>query len=355
MTDEDELRHVLKAAPPEFDPVPLSALQDRRYNHPPPRRVIAVASAAVLVLVIAAGVVFLSRERSPDGGGSTSAPPYTAADTATQNRLAQSAPCTRLPRDLSGAGAIAGFKTVAVVNCRIAERTFAGQGEWEVLVRQVAISGVPQLLDALVEPNDPATPNTACSGVGYLPPQFVLVDRAGNYLHPRFPTDGCGAPKASYGRAVKQVVWRDVSVQRLRQTRSATSVASGCAQAWKNENSIEDSSGIPSSAGGPVFGSTPAVPLKACIYRRAGDPMAGNLVRSVTLKGPDATSLRSALGGVGPTGSCPAQPDYAVVFAGHQYVNVELGGCWRVRRDDGGHTTLGTADPQQLAALLRLH
>jgi hypothetical protein len=97
------------------------------------------------------------------------------------------------------------------------------------------------------------------------------------------------------------------------------------------------------------------VPLKVCIYRRAGDPLAGNLVRSVTLKGTNATALRSALGGVGPTGSCQAQPDYAVVFAGHQYVNVELGGCWRVRRDDGGHTTLGTADPQQLTALLHLH
>jgi len=254
--------------------------------------------------------------------------------------------------------AIKAFGAVAAVNCHIEDRTYPGDGQWEVLVRQILPTGqLPGLLAALTQPNQTRPSNGGCSLVGYLPLPVLLVNADGKYLHPQFPRDSCGAPRrgASYSD-IDKLAWRTVSVTKIVQTETQDALTSGCTMNWKNLFTIEADRAHP-DPGSPVLNHTPSATLTACIYKTSTDPEVGNFERAVVLNADQSQKLRTALDGAGPaaTTTCPVQTSFAVINAASGgYVSVELGDCWRVLRDDNNPPTIGLANTSSVKAILHL-
>jgi hypothetical protein len=145
-----------------------------------------------------------------------------------------------------------------------------------------------------------------------------------------------------------------VSTQKLTLQRSPAELAAHCQGAWKNENYLYEKFREQASDGGPVLTSHPNNKLSVCIYQiRASDPEVGDFLRGLVLDAAASENLRAALGGAGPRGTCPLQRQFAVISTppGAE-VNVELGGCWRVQRNDGGRQTTGSAEPTVVRSIL---
>ncbi len=315
-----------------------------------------VASVAVVVAV-AAGALALSgqfgRASSGHAGSAGSSLPPAETDTAVLDRIAAAAPCARVQGDTAPAR-VAAFPTVAVVSCESGFRIYPGEGEWQTLVRRVTGSGLGALVTALTRPDERRRSGEyACPAIAYGPLQILLADGQGHYLHPRAPVTYCDAPQPAVFLAIRQLPLRTVSVTRVVQERSAASVSSGCDMQWKNELALAGTAGPHPGPGGPVFVQRPTSRLYACLYRTApGDAEAGLFVRGVPLSAARSLTLRAALTGAGPRGTSAAQSAFAVVRADGQWVNVELGGCWRVLRDDRNPASLGTADAAVVSQLL---
>jgi hypothetical protein len=83
------------------------------------------------------------------------------------------------------------------------------------------------------------------------------------------------------------------------------------------------------------------------------DRTVGTFVGIRRLNATDIAQLGDALSGVGQPGACQLQRDFAVIGqSGGPWVNVELGGCWRVVRDDLQPERIGRADPTTAGRLL---
>ena len=171
----------------------------------------------------------------------------------------------------------------------------------------------------------------------------------------RFPRDRCGQPQADALDAARGLAWRDIGVRKIKQQVTAAELAAHCGPAFKDLIHIDDQFGTDLSRGGPVFRFHHPDVLHACIYREGRDPEVGQFVRGVPLDAAQSRRLRSALTGAGvPASGCSPQSRFAVISVSGDYVVVELGGCWRVQRDEA-HVTLGTADPSVLRRLLGVH
>ncbi len=327
--------------------IPVIATSGRRL-----RRWAAVGGVAAVLLVVAGAALIELRHPGSTAPQSRSAP----LDTAASDRLALNAPCDRVTgrEEPAGLAQIATFDTVAVVECRFDNKAYPGEGEWSVLIRRVADAGLADLLTALQRPDDDPNPpqGGGCALVGYGPLRILLADGQRRYLHPRAPTTTCGVPQQQVQSVIDGLDWRTVSVTRIEQTRSQASIDAGCEMAWKNENAMGMGGHL--GSGGPVFVQHPDADLKVCLYKRAGDPDVGEFDRSVVLSGTEGQQLREALAGPGPAGECAAQTGFAVIFAGGPYVNVELGGCWRVVRGDLDSSSTGSAQPDVVKRLLGL-
>lgn len=326
----------------------LAAVRRRRSVLP------AMVAAAVLVVAVAVGIAGVAGgHRGPVTGNRrmTSAPPSAGQ----LDALAKAAPCQLALRDQHPAAAaqLASFTAVAAVECVMGSRTYPGKGEWTVLVRRVATAPLGRLVAALSKPDQDTPRSIVCSDVGYGPLQLLLVNHTGRYLHPRAPTDACGAPQRAVDRAVRVLRWRTVSVTRLTRTRTPTSIASGCEMRWKNELSYDGQFHLPSSAGGLPFGGSSPSRLRVCLYHSGADIAAGDFERSIRFNGDKAHRLLSALAGPGPSGACRAQHNFATIWASGRWINVELGGCWRVQRPGTTSETIGTAVPALVKQLLK--
>jgi hypothetical protein len=67
----------------------------------------------------------------------------------------------------------------------------------------------------------------------------------------------------------------------------------------------------------------------------------------------DRSKYLSAIGLPGHHGACAADHQEFVVFTSAAgYVSVEVGGCWRVQRQDGGVGSLGSANGTLVQALV---
>jgi hypothetical protein len=225
---------------------------------------------------------------------------------------------------------------------------------WEVAVRRVAVGGVPALAAALRLPSRHARGDVACTANLVLLPPTILVDRSGRFVAPRSPVDECRKPLAAVQRAVAAVTWRVVSVRKVRMVVTPRALAAGCAMEWKNLLWYDDKFGARRSTGGPVTSRTPRV-ANVCVYRvTAAEPDVGSFTRGFRLDSSQIQRLLQAVTGPGPTGSCPAVRAFAVVTFGAaangQWVDVELGGCWRVEREFP--SSVGSADPAVAAAIL---
>lgn len=349
------LGELLDTTAPSFEPVTIDQL-DRLRRQRPVRRHAASLGAVAVVLAVVAGLLLANSLRSqPHRTGAlptpTIAPPPTAARL---DQLANSAPCRLTVQDRHPAEAaqVAKFTAVAAIECRTEIRSYPGQGEWQVLERRVATAGLAAVVAALTRPDQHASSGNVCAGLGYGPLLILLADNAGHYLHPRPPTDQCGAPLPAVAKALDGLRWRTVSDTRMMQTRTPASIASRCVMAWKNELYFDTQMHTPASPGGPVLTNQPNGPVRVCIYRTSTDISGGRFQRSLTLTGTKARQLRTALSRPGPSHTCPAQHAFATVWSGHNYVNVELGGCWRVQRHTNGPTGIGSADPDLVTQLL---
>jgi hypothetical protein len=295
---------------------------------------------AVAVVALTAGIVaFLQR---PGGGDAPTTHPG-SADPLDLVALTRDAPCP------FGSGAQPGtrddlekFHAVAAFNCTESDRTFPGEGEWTVETRQATDQGIAALVSAFEQPNQSQPPgDAACSAVGY-GPLVTLVDQDGRSFVPQAPSDACGEPLASVRRMVKELHWQTVGTRRVSQVATPDALAAGCTMQVKNVVVIDSRSHIGASPGGPVLVDQPDAPLDICVYRAGGDLTVGTFTRGMRLDTADSAGLRAALTGAGPSRTCADTADFATVTAqGGGTVFLELGGCWRLERNDGGRTTLG--------------
>lgn len=362
--EERRLHELFHRAVPDLAPLPPDGLQFPTKSRMARRTGAIVASVGVVAAVLALSLA-LRHGSSTHHGTGPAAPtgsPSPTSETAL-DQYAIEAPCDQF-RDPTNSNfgvdqsAIKAFGAVAAVNCAIANRNYPGDGQWEVLIRQVLPPGqLPGLIAALTQPNQTHHSAEACAAVAYLPLPVLLVNADGRYLHPRFPRNSCGQPLrgASYSD-IDKLAWRTVSVTKIVQTESQEALASGCSMLWKNLFTIEVDGAHP-DPGSPVLNHAPNATLTACIYKTGTDPERGDFVRAVVLDASQSQELRTALDGAGPAANttCAVQTSFAVVNAVNGgYVSVELGGCWRVLRDDNNPPTIGLANSTSVKAILSL-
>lgn len=239
------------------------------------------------------------------------------------------------------------FHAVTAVYCTEGQRIYPGQGQWEVLVRKVAVSSVSGLQRYYERPDEPNLPKQGiCSAdlVGFAIPAFV--DAHGRWVVPvRWPKDRCGHP-AGFPPAVR---WHVVRVRRVKQLISAAAVAADCPMKWGNTVAW---AGPPrdSAGGGPLFDRMPRK-VRVCVFRTPSNNFAvGSFVRGFRLDASRTRRLLRALTGAGPRRGCTKQRTFAVISESPGSVaQVELGGCWRVERPD---RLAGTANPAVARAIL---
>ena len=242
------------------------------------------------------------------------------------------------------------FHAVTAVECIEGQRVYPGHGQWEVLIRKVAISGVASLQRYFERPDGRTAPK---KGVGCADPYIVIplpafADRRGRWVTPvRGPEGLCGAPLAG---GPPKVRWHVVRVRRVRQLISAPALAANCPMKVGNTVAY---AGPPhnSRAGTPLFIHAPRT-VGICIYRTPADNFAvGSFVRGFHLTAAQTRRLLKAIKGPGPTRGCPKQRNFAAFRVGPRIpeAEVELGGCYRVDRPD---RTAGTANPAAVRAIL---
>lgn len=242
------------------------------------------------------------------------------------------------------------FHAVTAVECIGGQRVYPGQGQWEVLVRKVAISSVASLQRYYERPDEPNVPKKGvmCSGVAYGFAIPAFADAQGHWVTPaRWPRDRCGDPAGF----PPNVHWHVVRVRRVRQLISAPAVAADCPMKVGNTVAY---AGPPHNtrAGTPLFIDHTPKTVGVCIYRTSADNLAvGRFVRGFHLSAARTRRLFKMINGPGPKRGCPKQRNFAALRVGPRIpeAEVELGGCYRVERPD---RTAGTANPAVVRAIL---
>lgn len=267
-------------------------------------------------------------------------------------RLAKNVPCLSGSMRRVGPKIFSRFHAVTAVECVEGSRTYPGQGQWEVISRKVAVSGIPNWQRYFEQSDDRSFPpkNAGCTAnlVVVLVP--VFVDSSGQTLVPRTPVDRCGHPLGlAPGEKRIRVRWHTVRVRRIRQTISAPALAANCPMRMGNTVAW---AGPPHNAhpGTPLFDRAPTK-VRVCVYRTPRNNFAvGRFVRGFHLDAARTRQLLGALNGPGPKRGCPKQRNFATVGGGPRFgAAVELGGCYRVERPD---RTAGTANPGVARAIL---
>ncbi len=264
----------------------------------------------------------------------------------TDLRLTENAHCLGKQARRVGPKVVRRFHAVTAVSCPDGFRVYPGQGQWEVRIRKVAVSGIPAWQRYFEQRNDLDFPpkGGVCSLVREVLLVPVFVDGRGRTLVPRIPVDRCGEPLASPATPVR---WHVVWVHRVRQLVSAAALAANCPM--KVGNTVAWAGPPRDSTGGPLFDRAPKA-LHVCVYRTPADHLAvGYFVRGFRLHAARTRRLLRALTGPGPRRGCPKQRTFADVGAERTSATVELGGCFRVERPD---RLAGTARPAVVRAIL---
>jgi hypothetical protein len=126
----------------------------------------------------------------------------------------------------------AGFRAVEAVRCRSGLRTVPGNGVWQTDEADVADSGLAPLVAALELPSAPKT-ESVCSAVGFVLPNFALVDASGAIVRPKLPEDGCGEPLQQALTALSALPWRTEADQITQQIQTQEESDTGCQSAYK--------------------------------------------------------------------------------------------------------------------------
>lgn len=160
----------------------------------------------------------------PPAAGALAAGSHAHPSSSTDLRLARNARCRGLNTHLVGPAVFRRFRAVTAVLCSEGVRAYPGQGQWEVRVRKVALSGVPAWQRYFEQPNEPSSPpkNALCSLVRIIILVPTFLDARGRALVPRTPVDRCGQPVTwPKGEKFPPVRWHVVWVHRIRQLVSA--------------------------------------------------------------------------------------------------------------------------------------
>lgn len=266
-------------------------------------------------------------------------------------------PCPLLKRvPISSRAQLRALDPVAAMTCTEAERTYR-DGEWAVAISRASASGIASLERDFERPDQPARPNAICAAVVVFGAPVLFVDRNGHFLRARYPVDHtCDQPLESVIKAVAAHHWITVATTKVRQQLTPAELAAGCPGEMKNMVAIDLQMGIGRSRGGPVLTHEPNAPLDACIYRISPtQPDLGSFVAGIHFDARQSAALRTALSGPGGIpGPCPAVTRFASIVArgDNSGVFLQLGGCWRLQRDQA-HASLGSAsDPALVARLL---
>jgi hypothetical protein len=261
-------------------------------------------------------------------------------------------PCplfTRVP--VASRAQLVAFDPVAAMTCTAAERTYR-DGEWTVVIRKASAGGIASLKREFERPDRAGRPNAICATVLIVGAPVLFVDRDGRFLLARYPIDHtCGQPLESVMKAVAAHRWITVATTKVKQQFTPAELAAGCPGEMKNMVAIDLQTGMNKSRGGPVFTYDPNALLDACIYRVSpAHPDLGSFVRGIHFNARQSAQLRAALTGPGDTpGPCRDVSRFAsIVPKGSNFgVFVQLGGCWRLQRDQA-HETLGSASDSAL-------
>jgi hypothetical protein len=307
---------------------------------------VAASSAAITIAVIV-----VTRDNSAHLPAA--APPPSQLAHPNLQALTQRVPCPAKPTTTLDSPSLKAFQPVTALVCLTDVRTFPGEGQWEVVVRQIAVAGVNDLHRAFEQPNLPRSTGT-CGLVAVNSPPVALVAASGSYLIPTGPRDGCGEPLRL--TAMQSVQWQDVTVTKQRQLVTPEAMAAGCEMRWKNVAYLYQQSPSRLSPGGQLFPSAPAT-LKVCYYQTpASDPDIGTFVRGITLDAQRTTQLLAALTGPASDAACQASRAFVVITASNAaaagpWAGVELGGCSRVARSYPKQD-FGSANPGVVQSIL---
>jgi hypothetical protein len=241
------------------------------------------------------------------------------------------------------------------MTCTETERTYR-DGEWTVAIRRASADGIAGLKREFERPDRPGRPNAICAAVLFVGAPVLFVDRDGRFLRARYPIDHtCDQPLESVVKAVAAHHWITVATTKVRQQFTRAELAAGCPGQMKNMVAIDLEMGMGKSHGGPVFTYFPNARLGACIYRvSTAHPDLGSFVRGIDFNARQSAKLRAGLNGPGDTpGPCPPVSRFAWIFpkGSNSGVFLQLGGCWRLQRDQA-HETLGSASQSAIVARL---
>lgn len=115
----------------------------------------------------------------------------------------------------------AGVRIKAVVRCETVERTYAGLGEWQVQLAEVADSDLGPFLAALRQPSAKRPPDLICPAYRLMAPWFALVDSNLAVLHPALPTDQCGQISGTAITALNKLDFTAIDAVRTQQVASS--------------------------------------------------------------------------------------------------------------------------------------
>lgn len=204
------------------------------------RRVLGVCSAAAACVGIVVASVALrsmtgptARPAAPVGGPTTvaAAPAYISCGTGVDVG-------EPLPQDLP--------PPKGAYLCAWGQRTYPGEGTWEVVELRRVTGGLSEVLAAfsVVERVTPAPP-TGCPYDGVTGPPTVILDLGDHavLVSPRWG-ETCNRYVDSI-RAVEAMVTEVVSTTRVGQIASPMAAASGCQMAYKNVLAMEPSKDVP--------------------------------------------------------------------------------------------------------------
>jgi hypothetical protein len=271
---------------------------------------------------------------SPGAASGTAAPAAgpTPVPTTTGGPVTPGQPaCAGWPATVPHGPLPASFVPVAAMRCVTSDQTIPGKGEWLTATLERADKNLGPLVTALRQPSDHAAPGVICPAIAMVPPQFVLVSGDGKMIMPRLPLSGCGLVQRPVLAALAALSWQKVSVRLVSPVQTQQETASGCAP--QDSDPFTAYGSLRPSAGGPVFGTSPAS-LRICVYGSGAAGSAPRFLRAATVAGTAERELITGLSGAGRVTVCSLpRSAFAVIGGpGSPLIYVELGGCYRVLR-----------------------
>lgn len=229
---------------------------------------------------------------------------------------------------------------MAVVICDV---TTVRPPDGSIITRSTERRGtdVTALVGTLLLPDLPLTLEQ-CGTYRMLLPWFVLVDRDGRWVKPRYPQSGrCAHPRQEVLTTLQRLPTKTVATTTLAVQTTAAAAEAGCTQNVKEPiffGARHDARSVPGTAPTITDPFDGALPLRVCIYDNPPQP-AGindpNFAAGGTLTAAQQQSLAQLLAAstAAPPAGCTTPAARIAVITpttGNSAAYVELDGCKRI-------------------------